>query len=449
MRSAFNLVPLASVALLGLAACGGSSNKANGTQGTGGSHVPSTSSAASSTSSASSASSSASSATSASSSAGSGSSSSSGGMGGAPSAVPPPQVVNIGGSVLATPKVQLIGWMSDPLMADVDKFVTDYGASGWATQTSEYGVGAFTKLPTILISTPAPASFNDDGVPSQFQQMLASNLTGASPAWGAADPNTIYAFVLPAGTNITSAGNCCTDFYGYHYEASVGSINVPYAVSCNCAGGMVTALENMTTTLNHELVEAATNPFTDSNPAFGQTDDADAIWTIATGGEIADMCQDNNDMNAPLPGTTYFFQRTWSNAAAKALKNPCVPAPTGAYFNAYSTVAEPITLNYGGAWPTKGVKIPVGQMRTIEIVLASDGPTGGPWKVTAWDLNGYLGANAPNTVVTLDKTSGVAGDVLHLTIKVNSYDPSFGGAGFVLESTLNGQDNLSFGAIGM
>ena len=48
--------------------------------------------------------------------------------------------------------------------------------------------------------------------------------------------------------------------------------------------------------------------------------------------------------------------------------------------------------------------------------------------------------------------TGSNGDTLHLTIKVNSYDPQTNGATFVLQSDLgNGaalQENLWFGAIG-
>jgi hypothetical protein len=200
--------------------------------------------------------------------------------------------------------------------------------------------------------------------------------------------------------------------------------------------------------VSHEMVETATDPFVSSNPAYAQNDDADAIWTVATGGEVADMCQYNTDSNYTPPGAKYMIQQSWSNAAAKAKNQPCVPpATTDPYFNSYAALPDSVTLQYGSAWKTKGVKIAVGETRTIEVVLHSQGQTAGPWHVKAWDMNDYLGSPA-NTTVSLDKTSGSDGDVLLLTIKVNSYDQSFGGAGFVLESTLNGQDNLSFGAVG-
>jgi hypothetical protein len=366
---------------------------------------------------------------------------------------PAPQVANLGGTELKTPKVQLVGYASDTFLTDVDAFIKEYGTTTeWAEQASEYGIGAFTKLPTIMLPGTPPTSFDDNtGSPTPFEQMVASNVSGASPAWSPADGNTMYVFLLPLGTNITSGGSCCTGFLGYHYEAPLASGSAPYAVVCHCAamtGDPITPLEYVTTTVNHEMVETATDPFPNTSPAFAQTDDADAIWTIATGGEVADMCEDNTDSNYQPPGATYMIQRSWSNMAAKAGNNPCVPAPaTGPYFNSYGIYSDAITLNYGGSWPTKGVKLAAGESKTIQVRLTSNGATSGPWNVKAWDLGYYLGKTA-NTTLTLDKSSGSDGDVLNLTIKVTSYDSTYAGAGVVLESTLGTQDNLTMFAIG-
>jgi hypothetical protein len=96
---------------------------------------------------------------------------------------------------------------------------------------------------------------------------------------------------------------------------------------------------------------------------------------------------------------------------------------------------------------TKGVTIPVGGMKTIDVQLHSDGPTSGPWTVQAYDVNDYMG-NTANTMVSLDKSTGSNGDVLHLTIKVLTKDKTLDGEGFVLVSSLNGQQNFAVGAVG-
>jgi len=382
--------------------------------------------------------------------------------GGVQAQTDPPQVVDPApaGPVLTTPKVQLIAYAEDTFVPDVEKFLVELTkTTTWAEQTLEYGVGALSILPTISIAGTPPATLDDNsGTVTPFETTLANNLSGASPAWGAADPSTIYLFVLPQGTQVNSGGLCCdpsSGYFGYHYEAPVGSSSVAYAVVCNCPSFVVaplTALDDLTTTISHELDEAATNPFVTSKPAFGQEDDPHAIWiTGSFGGEVADMCQDPSDSNYLPPGSTYMVQRSWSNAAARAGTNPCVPVPaTGPYFNSYPTMTDQVVLTNGSATgmsvTTTGVKIPVGQSKTIDVVLHSEAPTSGPWTVSVQDLSEYLGDTAATTV-SLDKTSGNDGDVLHLTIKVLSVDPTFGGEGFVLSSTLGGQNNLWFGAV--
>lgn len=85
------------------------------------------------------------------------------GTGGGAAVPPGPQVVTAGGPVLKAPKVQLIAYASDPFVTDVEAFITELGATTeWASQTAEYGVGAFTKLPTILIPGTPPSLLDDN-----------------------------------------------------------------------------------------------------------------------------------------------------------------------------------------------------------------------------------------------------------------------------------------------
>jgi len=375
-----------------------------------------------------------------------------------------PQVIDYGGTVLKTPKLQIISYASDPYAADVDAFaqeLTAVSASSWSAQTAEYGVGPLTVLPTIRLTGTAPAMQDDNysstGL-SAFQQNLANQISGASPAWGPADPSTIYMFILPMGSDISAEGDCCSDFLGYHDECPVGSGSVPYGIVCNCPavkGDPLTPTDWVTTTVIHEAVEASTDPYVQSNTAYGEADDNHIIWGIATGGEVSDMCDDNADSNILPPGAKYMIQRSWSNAAAKEGKNPCVPYPTSdPYFNSVPVLTDNVSLDfYGQSITTKGARIPVGSSRTIDVQLFSEAGTKGPWTVTAWDYNDYNGFGAKNVDVKFMESgssmaTGQNGDTLHLVVKVNSYDKSLGGAGFVLESDLGTQDNLWFAAIG-
>jgi hypothetical protein len=360
-----------------------------------------------------------------------------------------PQVVNLGGKVLKAPKVLTITWASDPKGADIDKATTEIATSSyWSETTSEYGVGPLTVRPPVHLTSAAPQNITDQ----TLVKTLTVNTTGTNPAWGAADPSTIYLFVLPAGTVVDAGGVCCTDYDGYHDEAQVGLVGVPYGVVCACPGGFdgagVDDLQQVTVAMSHELIEAATDPYVQNNAGFAQNDDNNAIWTVFTGGEVADMCEFNLNSFLVPAGSTYMVQQSWSNAAALAGKDPCIPRGTTApYFNSMPVLPDAISLDYFGAWATRGVKIPVGQSKTIDVQLFSEAPTQGPWKVTAYDYNEFLGGQ-PNLQLSFDKDTGSNGDVLKLTIKVLSVDPSIKGEGFVLESKLGEDANLSVGAVG-
>ncbi len=368
-----------------------------------------------------------------------------------------PQVVDLGGTVLTAPKVQLIAYAEDPTAPDIVAMLAELTkTTTWSTQTGEYGVGPLTVLPAIQIAGTPPATLDDStGTVSPFEQTLVTNTTGANPPWGAADPSTIYLFLLPLGTNVTSGGgNCCSSYLGYHYAVTAGAVSIPYAVACDCPsyqGDPITVLQGVTTTVSHELVEGATDPLPFSNPAYTQEDDSDIMWTFATGGELADMCQYNFDSNYLPPGSTYMIQRTWSNAAAAAGTNPCVPVPaTGPFFESMAVLPDTITIGSAatnGTLSSKGVLIPLGMSRTIDVQLYSAAATSGPWTVKAYDLAAYLGTSAAESTVSLDKTSGSNGDVLHLTITPKTADATWGGEGFVLESDLNGQQNITIGAV--
>ena len=331
------------------------------------------------------------------------------------------------------PKVQLIGYTADTYLPDVEQQLTELTKTQtWSQQTSEYGVGPLTILPTISIAGTPPTTLDDNsGNVTPFETTLADNTSGSNPVWGAADPSTIYLFVLPQGTQINSGGLCCdanAGYFGYHYQAPVGSAQVSYAVVCNCPNFVVaplTAEDDVTTTVTHELAEAATDPFPNTQPAFALEDAPHSLWEVGTfGGEVADMCQNLSDSNYTPTGSTFMIQRSWSNAAALAGTNPCVPVPPGygPYFNSYPTLPDMVTLSgnaFNGPVTVPGVGIAVGSSKTIDVVLQSEAPTSGPWTVTATDLSYYMGGTAATTL-TLDKSTGQSGDVLHLTIKVNS-----------------------------
>jgi hypothetical protein len=368
---------------------------------------------------------------------GSGGSSGTGGSIGQPRL---PRVVTLGGTYLGAPKVLPILYASDGGGSDILAFLQELTTTSyWAQTTSEYGVGPLTVLPPITITDPTPKTITD----AMLESNLAANTSGTTPAWGAADPSTIYLFVLPAGTiEQDTEGACCTDYDGYHYQMDVGTganvVTVPYALSCACHnfdGPNVTDLQERTVDMSHELVEAATDPFPDSDPAYTQEDDADIVWTFVTDGELADMCEFNDDANVVPPGSTYMVQRSWSNVAAARFENPCVPVVTTTpYLNSFPQLGN---INYddgAGIISTQGIRIPLGQSQTIDVALFSAAAVGGPWSVGASDYDVAILGSAAGANLRQDASSGVSGDTVHLTIAPASPDSYLGGEAFIIWS---------------
>ncbi len=347
-----------------------------------------------------------------------------------------PQVISLGGPVLATPKVQPLVSATDLHAADIEAFLTELTqTSYWAQTTLEYGVGRLTVLPPITIPT-QPTETTD----ASLRALLAANTSGAVPAWGPADPSTIYLFVVPEGSTVdTQPGTCCDDFGGYHGEAMSGATTIPYAVGCSCPGFLgitVTSVDERTTAISHELIEAATDPFVKSDPAFQIEDRSDAIWGSLTGGEVGDMCAFNDDATIVPAGAQYMVQRTWSNAAARRPLNPCVPAAATPYFNSFPALDSIAWTS--PTFITRGLQIPIGQSQTIPVQLYSSAATKGPWTVSAVDYDQWVRGRPATLGLSLDAGDGQNGDVLHLTITPKAADTDLEGEAFILISHYGG-----------
>jgi hypothetical protein len=125
-------------------------------------------------------------------------------------------------------------------------------------------------------------------------------------------------------------------------------------------------------------------------------------------------------------------QRTWSNAAAKKVQNPCVPyATTAPYFNSFPALD---TIMDGPNYVTRGLNIPIGQSRTIDVNLYSTAATKGTWTVSAFDYDYWFRGLPANLALTLDKTEGSNGDRLHLTVSPKTMDPDLQAEVFILLS---------------
>jgi len=288
----------------------------------------------------------------------------------------PPQMVKMTGTVLAAPKVVPIFFANDSAtQTKIEAFATAMvGSSYWSAMGTEYGVGALSVGATIVTSDTPPTS------DTALVTWLQGHFNGQNGWPSSPDPQTIYSVFLPAGVVLqTQFGNSCEAFGAYHDEASQTGSNKPivYALMPRCDGGSPDAtFDELTMSTSHEWIEAATDPNVESTPAYGDVDPDHYVWAYVPGAEVGDMCEYVDAAYQRLVGN-YMVQRAWSNAAATAGHDPCVPA-MGPYRGVAPVLPDSQSLPnvYGnGNVMTKGIQIAAGSQKTIEIDLYADEPT--------------------------------------------------------------------------
>ena len=373
---------------------------------------------------------------------------------------PLPQLVNASkGPVLTSPKIYLVFYPNYAWEAQFQAFAQAMTtASYWGATTSEYAVGAFGYGGTIDLTDTPPATITQ----ADLQTWVGSEIQ--SGAFGTPDPQAIYTIVYPKTTTITQPNPVspvfgtvasCVSFGGYHDNVEValgdaGTTDFAYAVIPTCG-----AIDTVTYAMSHEWIEAATDPLITSggtftltggpNAAFYGPDGDHLIWALLGGGEAGDLCEPEGPKTFIKPTDVgQYVQRTWSNAAAAASHDPCVPEISGAFFDAAPVLDETVTFTsaFTGTVTTKGVTIAQGASKTIEVDLFSDGDTGGPWNVTAADvLSTYYGSYGLASTLSFawDRTQGQNGEKLHLTITVTGPSPVGGAHAFMITSNLNGR----------
>jgi hypothetical protein len=176
---------------------------------------------------------------------------------------------------------------------------------------------------------------------------------------------------------------------------------VPYAVIPRCG-----AEADLTATASHEIVEATTNP-DPSRRGFAFTRSSESLGFTYSGVEPVDPCGliTTGDNRTVQNGFT--LQRAWSNRAAAAGHNPCVPATDDPY------------LALIPSEPT--VRLAPGTSVTIPVTATVDRPVPA-WTVTAFDLAEHHGRQRC-VDATLDRSTVATGQTAHLTITARQPNP--------------------------
>jgi hypothetical protein len=258
--------------------------------------------------------------------------------------------VHIGGRVIPAPSIVNLFWDSDwdahnrmsPPKAAINGMVQLLASSDYLDNANQYGVsrGSFHSAheSSTLCSTTRPSG------PTDFSSLLAwitcevqTPLTGVP----APDDNTIYAVFLPEGVTITGAISAtCAKTTAFHAWSATALPDpqflnplafriqgYPYVViPAACAVsplGPAATMDEFSTNLSHELVEAAVDPF----PTTGWIDNTNAsdIVKQTNTGEIADICEKGNIYGNPGIRVRMPFgllvDSYWSN-----IKGRCVPS---------------------------------------------------------------------------------------------------------------------------
>lgn len=385
-------------------------------------------------------------------------------------AEPLPEVRDVGGGVLAAPRIVPIVYASDDAttQGQILDFLTKLPATDyWQTTAKEYGVTGATVTTPVVVSDPAPTTIDDSVIQTWIAGYLNEAVAGqdagadaGTSAWPAPDENSIYIVFYPAGTSVTISNGpgyppsvSCTDFGAYHDEDPLASGSTPYAVIPRCNGYLgQSGINFVTGAASHELFEAATDPFPSSAPAFDDVNFNGSGWEINAGGpEIGDLCKlESNAFFVPT-GFAYSVQRMWSDVQAAGGHEPCAPnvAGAGPYFTAFPDLDG---VEIYPDYYYSGVLVEPGSSRTIEIHLASDAPTSGPWSVSATEQGGPQAPADPDNLLSFvwDKTTGQNGDVLHLTItrKETPSTTYTHGLPLVISSTLGTTTNSFWTMVG-
>ena len=332
-----------------------------------------------------------------------------------------PRAMLQGGPVVKKPKVQVITFKGDTLAPQIEDFSKKMDTSTyWAAMAAEYGIGNLTSKTPIRLNESAPANLSLEDI----NTFLQKKLDGTDPKFGTPDSDTVYALYYPSGTVINDAqlGKSCQYYLGFHFETAVGSTKIGYAVMPRCHGSPgQTDVDVLTETASHEYFEWASDPFPESDTAWSGVDDDHYMFEKLFLGELGDLCV--------LPGVPtikpgdlgYIVQRQWSNKASQAGHAPCVPSdPKQPYFQAIPTLTDEVSFRdpqTNRTRQSKGLIVPVGQSKTMDVLIYSDLPMSTPITVSALDVAQNFKGTDPEFECTLDKTTVLPGDTVKVTVK--------------------------------
>lgn len=243
------------------------------------------------------------------------------------------------------------GWDQKDLMEGFGDTIVQ---SDWLVAVgAEYGVGKGAHVGKVVMPGPAPAAASA-GFIANLIKTGVTNGTIPGPTAAAPSNDFFYLVYFPATTIVNFggpvSGTCESQgFGGYHLSTQLNGSRLAYGAIPGCQPP-----DSLQISASHELIEAATDP---AQKGYNFADNE--AWGAVAGSEVGDAC---NDLLWHESG--YIFQRSWSNAAASAGKEPCVPVLPG--LGAFGVTTD----------KTGVVGVKAGEVVTIVLTGWSENPIG-------------------------------------------------------------------------
>ncbi len=269
------------------------------------------------------------------------------------------------------------------------------GSQLWSAVSGEYGLGALSSVAHLTGPALAAGSYSTAQVQAYVTSALGADAGGPSPAG-----NLVYLLYLPAGATFSGTTDC-----GYHvgYPTSTTSNGDQIAVVRRCAPDpdQETQLGQLTRVATHEIVEAATDSLGEGYnlgepTAQPWTTSVWQQWVPAGHVELGDLCEGTRSFE-PFDGGPdggWEVQRIWSNAAAAAGGDPCVP-PAAKPYESVSVPQDWYSVSPGGqvAIPIVGWSAAATSEWLLSVHVAATND-GGPFGAAGTTLDAGLTTSA-------------------------------------------------------
>ncbi len=207
--------------------------------------------------------------------------------------------------MIANPNIVVMTYDGDSNRSAIEEWSVWIADGGYLPAAAgQYGIGNGTVAFVHLTDTAPDQS-------SIYQYVLDHAIN--DPETPFLDSNNLYMLFLPSSWPDTTS--FCQTAGGYHEGSSPFNI----AVIPNCRDD----LQTVEVAASHEIVEATTDPFSDSWTLYGTGNP----WAYL-GGEVGDMCASLTS-NFVDPNNGFVGQYIWSNSDAAAGHVPCQPWPAG------------------------------------------------------------------------------------------------------------------------